>query len=359
MLSASVTLVAGDYRSSPQRLRSVAANAPLIRVPASALYAGDTVTLSGEHLQRITRLSLGSQRLPFSLLGDGLLSLTLPALPAGDVLHWQDDQGNRYSAALPVLRAATVTLDMSLGEGWQGAVGDVLLSAGAAQTVWVPAGMPQTVVMVHRDRPVAVQGLIWPDQPGVVLGAHSTLQHWLWRQPRLSSSAGPQWPSVRARLDAVASSAPALHDDLTQALQGDSAALLRVQQGFSEVADAAVASPAPATAGLVQARSSWAQDMLDAIMAGGSLYVRSPWHRERITWQPWHDVASDAVRGLEYLHMDAGPPIIHQDVKSEKFLLGEYNGQLVAMIADFCAVRIALSLLVNNERRRRRNTRPR
>jgi hypothetical protein len=272
MLSASVTLVAGDYRSSPQRLRSVAANAPLIRVPASALYAGDTVTLSGEHLQRITRLSLGSQRLPFSLLGDGLLSLTLPALPAGDVLHWQDDQGNRYSAALPMLRAATVTLDVSLGEGWQGAVGDVLLSAGAAQTVWVPAGMPQTVVMVHRDRPVAVQGLIWPDQPGVVLGAHSTVQHWLWRQPRLSSSAGPQWPSVRARLDAVASSAPALHDDLTQALLGDSAALLRVQQGFSEVADAAVASPAPATAGLVQARSSWAQDMLDAIMAGGSLY---------------------------------------------------------------------------------------
>jgi serine/threonine protein kinase len=67
-----------------------------------------------------------------------------------------------------------------------------------------------------------------------------------------------------------------------------------------------------------------------------------------LTWQQRHIVASDTARGLEYLHVDADPPIIHQDIKSDNILLGEYNGQLVAKIADFGAVRIAPSLLITN-----------
>jgi len=67
-----------------------------------------------------------------------------------------------------------------------------------------------------------------------------------------------------------------------------------------------------------------------------------------LTWQERLVVASDAARGLEYLHVDADPPIIHQDIKSDNILLGEYNGQLVAKIADFGAVRIAPSLLITN-----------
>jgi N-acetylneuraminic acid mutarotase len=66
-----------------------------------------------------------------------------------------------------------------------------------------------------------------------------------------------------------------------------------------------------------------------------------------LTWQERHIIASDVARGLEYLHVDADPPIIHQDIKSDNILLGEYQGQLVAKIADFGAVRIAPTLLTS------------
>ena len=275
VLSASVTLVAGEYRSPPTRLRTVAANAPLIQVPAQPLYAGDTVTLSGQHLPRMTRLTLGGRQLTFSVLGEQLISVALPALPTDNVLQWHDDQGNAYRTALPLMRPVTVNVEADLGSGWRGAVGDTLISSAGAQHLWVPAGVPQTIVMVHEARPLAAQAILWPDQTGVQLGAHSTLQHWLWRQHRLHQHLGGHWPSVRARLETLASDAPALLNDLTLALQGDSPALLRAQQAFSAQAArlAMRAAPEPAAgSALVQARSSWTQDILDAIMAGGSLY---------------------------------------------------------------------------------------
>jgi serine/threonine protein kinase len=80
-------------------------------------------------------------------------------------------------------------------------------------------------------------------------------------------------------------------------------------------------------------------------MAGGSLYDRlDPAGATPLSWPLRFAIASDVARGLVYLHR-ASPPIIHQDVKSENILLGEYQGQLVAKIADFGAVRIAPTLV--------------
>jgi len=92
------------------------------------------------------------------------------------------------------------------------------------------------------------------------------------------------------------------------------------------------------------------QYLVYEFMPGGSLYDRL-WPESAampLTWQQRLIVASDAARGLEYLHVSADPPIIHQDVKSENILLGEYHGHIVAKIADFGAVRIAPTLLITN-----------
>jgi serine/threonine protein kinase len=91
------------------------------------------------------------------------------------------------------------------------------------------------------------------------------------------------------------------------------------------------------------------QYLVYEFMPGGSLYDRlgPEGGAAPLTPQERHVIASDVARGLEYLHVDADPPIVHQDIKSENILLGEYHGQLVAKIADFGAVRIAPKLLTN------------
>jgi serine/threonine protein kinase len=92
------------------------------------------------------------------------------------------------------------------------------------------------------------------------------------------------------------------------------------------------------------------QYLVYEFMAGGSLHERldPEGSAAPLTWQQRHVVASDAARGLEYLHVDADPPIVHQDVKSDNILLGENaQGQVVAKIADFGAVRIAPKLLTS------------
>ena len=92
------------------------------------------------------------------------------------------------------------------------------------------------------------------------------------------------------------------------------------------------------------------QYLVYEFMAGGSLKDRLQEGKTAdpaLSWQERFIIASDTARGLEYLHVEADPPIIHQDIKSDNILLNEYNGQLVAKIADFGAVRIAPALLTS------------
>jgi len=90
------------------------------------------------------------------------------------------------------------------------------------------------------------------------------------------------------------------------------------------------------------------QFLVYEFMAGGSLLKRLQQPGgAALKWPERFVVASDVARGLQYLHVDATPPIIHQDIKSDNILLEERGGQLVAKIADFGAVRIAPKLLTS------------
>ncbi|PQQ08304.1 putative leucine-rich repeat receptor-like serine/threonine-protein kinase [Prunus yedoensis var. nudiflora] len=55
-------------------------------------------------------------------------------------------------------------------------------------------------------------------------------------------------------------------------------------------------------------------------------------HTSILTWEGRLQVAIDAAQGLEYLHHDCMPPIIHRDVKSTNILL---NKNFKAKISDF------------------------
>jgi hypothetical protein len=51
-------------------------------------------------------------------------------------------------------------------------------------------------------------------------------------------------------------------------------------------------------------------------------------------------IASDVARGLRYLHAEANPPIIHQDIKSANILLCTHrDGRLLAKVGDFGTAR--------------------
>ena len=82
-------------------------------------------------------------------------------------------------------------------------------------------------------------------------------------------------------------------------------------------------------------------------MAGGSLNKRldPASGAPPLSAQERFDVASDVARGLEYLHVDADPPIIHQDVKSDNILLCQIEGRWLAKVADFGTARYAPKLL--------------
>jgi serine/threonine protein kinase len=81
-------------------------------------------------------------------------------------------------------------------------------------------------------------------------------------------------------------------------------------------------------------------------MAGGSLLERlRPAHADPVlTAQERFDVAGDVARALHYLHAEASPPLIHQDVKSDNILLAVIGGRLIAKVADFGTARIAPQL---------------
>jgi hypothetical protein len=69
----------------------------------------------------------------------------------------------------------------------------------------------------------------------------------------------------------------------------------------------------------------------------------------------WHErlgIASDVARGLEYLHVNCNPPIIHQDVKSENVLLRVApGGRLVAKLGDFGSARLVPQLLTQGHKK--------
>ena len=67
-----------------------------------------------------------------------------------------------------------------------------------------------------------------------------------------------------------------------------------------------------------------------------------------LTWVERFTIASDVARGLEFLHTNADPPIIHQDVKSANILLATQGGRFVAKLGDFGAVRVTPKVLTHS-----------
>jgi hypothetical protein len=89
-------------------------------------------------------------------------------------------------------------------------------------------------------------------------------------------------------------------------------------------------------------------------MTGGALLARlQPWHAgPPLTAQQRFDIAAGVARGLHYLHAEARPPLIHQDVKTDNVLLATgVGGKLVAKVADFGTARIAPQLALSTSAR--------
>lgn len=62
-----------------------------------------------------------------------------------------------------------------------------------------------------------------------------------------------------------------------------------------------------------------------------------------LDWVSRYNIAVGVAQGLNYLHHDCHPPIIHQDIKSHNILLDD---NLEARIADF---RLARMMVHKNE----------
>ena len=88
-------------------------------------------------------------------------------------------------------------------------------------------------------------------------------------------------------------------------------------------------------------------------MPGGSLLdrLRSWAGSVALAAQERFDIAADVARALHYLHAEASPPLIHQDVKSDNILLAEVGGRLIAKVADFGTARMAPQLAMNTAAR--------
>jgi serine/threonine protein kinase len=87
-------------------------------------------------------------------------------------------------------------------------------------------------------------------------------------------------------------------------------------------------------------------------MEGGSLKSRLrpelPGSAQRLSCDERFAIASDVARGIDFLHVHAIPPLIHQDVKSDNILLTAVGDRLVAKVADFGTARYAPELLEAN-----------
>jgi len=78
-------------------------------------------------------------------------------------------------------------------------------------------------------------------------------------------------------------------------------------------------------------------------MAGGALgaRIRPSAVATALTAQERLDIAADVARALYYLHVEASPPLIHQDLKSDNVLLTTGVGaRVVAKVADFGTARM-------------------
>ena len=85
-------------------------------------------------------------------------------------------------------------------------------------------------------------------------------------------------------------------------------------------------------------------------MPGGSLLDRlAPARADpALTAQQRFGIAADVARALRFLHAEASPPLIHQDVKSDNILLAAVGGgRLVAKVADFGTARMAPQLALS------------
>ncbi|KAF9612914.1 hypothetical protein IFM89_004330 [Coptis chinensis] len=70
------------------------------------------------------------------------------------------------------------------------------------------------------------------------------------------------------------------------------------------------------------------------LMQNGSLetQLHGPSHGSALTWDIRMKIALDAARGLEYLHENCNPPVIHRDLKSSNILL---DSNFNAKLSDF------------------------
>lgn len=267
-----VSLVAGHYVTESLQVRSQSANTPLLYPVSGILRAGETVHLTGEHLDRIETLWLGET--PLTALGTtpGQLTLTLPAQPTDSRLSWQDVRGQHHETALPLVRPVQFQASSGLVDaaGWRLITRESPHSLASPVTLWLPAGETQVVRWSRTDRDHSALSLVLPDTTRVTVGAESTLAAWLWRfrtgqgnsRNLAFSSLIPQWTDQLAATEAA----------LRRALNGEATAYDDAVQSFNSAAPAVVVSTEPL---VIQPRwgiGGYLSDTLDAIVAGGSLY---------------------------------------------------------------------------------------
>ena len=76
---------------------------------------------------------------------------------------------------------------------------------------------------------------------------------------------------------------------------------------------------------------------MDRLARGGNSRVQEP-----LSAPHRFGIAADVARALHYLHAEASPPLIHQDMKSDNVILAYRpgSGVLMAKVADFGTARI-------------------
>ncbi|CAM6091585.1 unnamed protein product [Calypogeia fissa] len=82
------------------------------------------------------------------------------------------------------------------------------------------------------------------------------------------------------------------------------------------------------------------QILIYAYVSNGTLrhHLYGDKSRKCLDWRTRLDIALNAARGLEYLHTDCNPRIIHRDVKSSNILVDE---NMIAKVADFGISKLA------------------